>query len=155
MPSMPWFPLYYKDFLLSKKVVKMNHTQKGAYVELLCQEWDDPMCSLPARLSDLKDLIQWKGTPEEFKLIRSCFAAHPVDRKKLHNARLFLEWMKAEEKRQAAKSSAQARWQKIPSNGPSNTLTKPVQMNKDRTTKGLESIENPIAAIADKWFPPQ
>ena len=132
----------------------MTHAQKGAYVDLLSQQWDDPLCSLPARLSELKALIHWNGTDEEFKLVRACFVTHPDQPGKLSNARLYLEWQKAEEKRQAAKASAQTRWQKPPSNGPSKPPSTPIRTNTDRTSKGFEPAGSEIAKIADKWFPP-
>ena len=152
MPSMPWFPIYYKDFSLSRKVVKMTHAQKGAYVELLGQEWDDPDCSLPNRLDELKDLIQWKGTDEEFKLIRKCFTTHPVRSGRLVNTRLYFEWQKAEAKREAAKASALTRWQKSQEK-PQKHIQSPTKP-PDRTLKGLTPLSSDIAAIADKYFPP-
>lgn len=144
MPSLPWFPFYYKDYWISKKVVKMSHSQKGVYVDLLCLEWDSPDCSLPSKPVELKKLVQWKGSLKEFELVRSCFTPHPDNPKLLHNARLYHEWMKAHKKQEAAKASALVRWQKPAELGPVRKL------HERESTAGFETI----GSIADKHFKP-
>ena len=154
MPSLPWFPFYFQDFQLSKKVRKMSNEQKGAYLTLLVENWSEPAFCLPMRASDLRTLANWKGSQKDFKLVRACFLPHPEQPGKLYNPRLYKEWIKAEGKRQAAKVSAHTRWQKPPLNGPSNTPSKPIRTATDCTSKGLEPVSSEVGKIADKWFPP-
>ena len=150
--ALDWFPFYYKDFTLSKKVRRMTHEQKGAYLSLLIEAWSDPSCSLPIRSSELHTLINWTGSEKDFELVRACFSVHPEQPRKLHNARLYQEWKKAQQISESARASIRTRWDKrtlpaVPSQGPSRKL-------HDRESKGLTAIGSDVAAIADKHFPP-
>ena len=105
MPKHPWFAFYPGDFLSSNRVAMMTTEEIGAYILLLCHEWQDPRCSLPNDdivLSTLahfgKDLVRLKGC---FRTIRG----------RLVNDRLYKEWKKTREKSQLARKSVSIRWQ--------------------------------------------
>lgn len=152
MPTLPWFPFYHQDFQLSKKVKNMTNEQKGAYLTLLIENWSEPTFSLPARAADLRLLANWKGSQEDFKIIRACFTAHPDRPGKLHNERLYREWKKAEGKRIAASTSAKSRWHKPELNVP--PTEQPRTPIPKRAPTGFQTINTEIAAITDKWLPP-
>lgn len=137
------------DFMSSRRVMAMNTPERGAYLQLLFWAWDDPWCSLPTSENELKQLAGW--TTESwgsFKRIRACFTKHPTQAGRLHNARLYEEWRYTEEKSEAAKASAKARWQKPAEQAtPKNPILKNLN---DRSGSGFESV----GAIADKHFKP-
>jgi hypothetical protein len=149
MSDLQWFPFYFKDFLLSRKVLRMSKAQKWAYVMLLGQQWIDPHCGLPGKVDELKELVQWTEGDGDFKLVRDCFTAHPLHPTMLHNARLYTEWQRAQGKRQSARASAQARWQKPP-----QVPAVVMQRIPVRKSDGFTPIKDTVAPIADKWFPP-
>ena len=145
-----WFRLFGMDFLGSRKVVTMNTPQRGAYMQLLILEWDDPACSVPKHPDTLKAMAGWANAPESwgsFEPVLSCFTKHPRLKNRLHNARLYEEWKYCQEKSDAAKESAQARWSKpvVPA-----LARKP----HDRSGKGFTQVGAEIQAVADKHFPP-
>lgn len=151
MSVLPWFPFYFKDFLLSKKVMRMSNEQKGAYLTLLIENWSEPTCSLPRRTSNLRTLANWKGSDKDFALVRACFTPHPDHPGKLYNARLYEEWKKAESKQEAAKASALSRWQRPDQRTEPPPPNKPLAERKQIASKTLADL---VSKIADKHFPP-
>ena len=156
MPSLPWFPFYFKDFLLSPKVKKMTPAQKWAYVMLLSQQWDHEHCSLPSKITDLKDLAEWdEENSGDFRQVRACFVKHPEQPGRIHNPRLTYEWTRTEQKRRAAKASANTRWHK-PS--PPQQHVAPLAPTSlppgPRTRPSMTPVAATVAKAADKWFPP-
>lgn len=145
-----WFPFYYKDFILSKKVKRMTNEQKGAYITLLIECWSEPSCSVPARVENMRTLAEWKGSIGEFKLVRSCFTPHPDHPTRLHNARLYLEWLKAKQLSESARASVMTRWAKRPRETPQE----PVRKTHDREAKGFTSVGSEVGKITNKHFPP-
>ena len=146
-----WFRLFGMDFLASRKVVAMNTPQRGAYMQLLILEWDDPDCSIPKNLEVLKGMAGWHSAPESwgsFEPVRACFTTHPLLKNRLHNARLYEEWKYCQEKSGAAQESARARWH------PPAAPVKPGPKIQGSLGKGFTSVGSEMGAIADKHFPP-
>ena len=147
MPSLVWFPFYYKDFMTSQKVLVMSHSQRSAYVWLLCRAWDDQDCGVPASSQKLKEAANWTAKDGDFRRVRACFQPHPTVKGKLYNPRLYEEWMKAKQKSAAARASVLTRWQKPSEPQPA----RPHRPITDRSGSGFESV----GKIADKVFPPK
>lgn len=99
-----WFPFYVADFLSSGTVKLMTNEERGAYVLLLCYEWQDAQCSLPADDDSIRILSESTG---DLTRIKSCFIKK---RGRLINERLYHEWLKVREKSDLAKKSADMRW---------------------------------------------
>lgn len=149
-----WFRLFGMDFLSSRKVVAMNTPQRGAYMQLLILAWDDPDCSLPKNLEQLKAIAGWSQAPESwgsFEPVRACFTAHPTLKNRLYNARLYDEFQYCQHKSDAAKESASVRWK--PKGEQPIKFTRPLD-GKTRSSKGLEPVGSEVQALADKYFPP-
>ena len=125
----------------------MTNEQKGAYLTLLIENWSAHDFALPARVDALRELANWTGSVKDFTLVRACFVEHPEQPGKLHNPRLYKEWKKAEEKRLAAKASAQIRWSKP-------AVPELARKPHDRSGKGFTKVGSEIQAVADKHFPP-
>ena len=89
--NLSWFPFYPKDFLADERVKLMDHAQVGAYIILLCHQWNEG--SIPADRHELSRLL--RVLPEEFdKLwdrLEPCFVKHLTDKKRLLNIRLDAE----------------------------------------------------------------
>ncbi len=118
----PSFPFYPDEFLSSNKVTLMNPTQIGAYILLLCHEWNDPNCRLPnddialARYSRLYD--DWDTHK---KIILSCFTKRS---NYLYNLKLLKERRKVVEWKSKL-SEAGKRTRNLLNYTPKTKLTKP------------------------------
>ena len=129
----------------------MNTPMQGAYFRLLCFAWDDPDCSLPNDLQELRELAMWDNAWGDFGKVRACFTTHPDYPKRLQNTRLTREWLKAKEKQGKAHESAVARW--YPKQTPPQSTT-PVRKLADRELKGFSQLQDTLTTVADKHFPP-
>lgn len=70
MSDLHWFPLQVDRFLSSSKIALMNNEEVGAYMFLLCHEWNDPTCSLPTDEKSLQKLARYTG---DFSRLIACF----------------------------------------------------------------------------------
>ncbi len=99
-PDLPWFPFFANDWLSSTDIELMSNAEEGAYVRLLCHEWNAPDCGLPnddfelARLSRLG--AKWKKSGPK---LRQKFTLRG-DR--LFNDKLADLWRQAVDKSEAA-----------------------------------------------------
>ena len=111
---LPFLPLYVKDFLLSKQVRTMSVEQVGAYILLLCEQWDSAECLLPddphilAGLSRLAD--RWEAVKEG---VLACFTKSKKFPHKMFNKKLREIWIQQkkvyEAKQRGGKSSGKSR----------------------------------------------
>jgi uncharacterized protein YdaU (DUF1376 family) len=99
-----WFPFFVNDFLSSGKVTLMTTDEVGAYVFLLCHEWQDSTCSLPSDDVSLQKLGRFSG---DVTRLRDCFV---VKRGRLVNERLYSEWVKVQDNKALAVKAANMRW---------------------------------------------
>ena len=108
-----WFPFYPDDFFHSPRVKCMTLGEIGAYLTLLCYAWREPYCALTANHDDLKTLAGWKtaGPEDRWERIVACFPKHPMVKKKVHNPRLYREWMRAREISGERSLAAKKRWE--------------------------------------------
>ena len=146
MVKFPWFSMYAEAWLTSASVVRMNCTQEGAYIRLLCYTWLDKHCSLPRDTDQLKQLARWRGTEKGFEPVEQCFIIHPDDHTRYTNARLYEEWKKAKHISDAHRAAA------IKRHHPEQfQASKPSPRLADRSGSGFESV----GQIADKHFKPR
>jgi len=100
MAKKPAFQFYASDWLGSTKHAMMSPAERGAYIDLLCHQWNDPDCSLP---DDDAILAVLSGLNEGWcnggcTLVRECFpkvAKHPtrIANKRLREVRAISdEW---------------------------------------------------------------
>lgn len=103
-----WFPFYPNDFLASGTVKLMTTEEIGAYILLLCYEWQDPKCTLPSDDESIRNLSGLAGNLER---VKSCFN---MKRGRLINKRLQSEWKKAKAFKEicskSGKNGANRRW---------------------------------------------
>lgn len=109
------FPFFPDDWLGSSKVAVMSLAEQGAYLRLLCHQWNDPTCTLPdddARLAALSGFgAEW---PKHSELMRQAFIPHKTGTR-IHNEKLSKK--RAESKafhkrlRKRGEAGARARWE--------------------------------------------
>lgn len=84
------FPFYPDDWLSSIWTRRMKPHERGAYIDLLCIQWNEPDCTITAnddelsRLSGLGD--QWAESRE---VLRSVFVTHPSKPGRIYNKKLY------------------------------------------------------------------
>jgi len=124
----------------------MTPEQEGAYIRLLCHEWEDPTCSLPDDDSQLAVLSRlgerWlndrsTGVPSCSTIVRSCFVPHPKIKGRIINKRLYREYVKQqkfrEQRSKAGISSGKAR-------GKNKRSTSVQRKRNDRST----TVKHPL-----------
>jgi len=119
----PSFPFYANDWLSSTKRALMTPAQRGAYVDLLCHQWNDPDCSLPDDDESLAVLSGLLGDwlPNGCRLVGDCFPPHPIFAGRIANTRLLEikaereEWR--EKSREGGKKSAESRRKALEAKG--------------------------------------
>lgn len=147
MQKKRWFRLFGMDFLSSRKVIHMNTPERGAYLQLLMLAWDDPDCSLPNNLQELKLMAGW--TCEQwgsFAKVRACLTKHPTVKGRLYNPRLYDEFLYCQHRSQSASKSVHERWDRIAQ----PPKPAPVARQPQPRGTGFESA----GSIADKHFKP-
>jgi len=117
--KLPSFPFYVKDWLASSRVRMMILAHRGAYLELLCHDWDtDGLLNDDDALATLSCLgDNWFNGAAQ--IIKPCFVNHPAKVGYLTNPRLQqirLEYLEhREERRRSGRLGAQKRWgQEVP-----------------------------------------
>ena len=115
MKSLPYFPFYPGEWLRSPTVLGMSLDEQGAYLRLLCWQWEDGYI-------DPEDISLLLGVPQE--KVDEWFSKRSWKRafKKgedgmLRNARLSVEREQALQKCESASLAAQARWAKHKADG--------------------------------------
>ena len=120
MPSQdraPAFPFYAKDWLADAKVRSLTFAERGKYIDLLATMWDysDAGCYLPRKAAErlygkaFVKLIADNGT--------SPLACEDMyDEPHIFSNRLLQESQKYKSRSDAAKRSAEARWEKVKRN---------------------------------------
>lgn len=95
----PGFKLYADDWLASTKIAVMTPAEEGAYIRLLCHQWNSADCTLPDDDEELAVLSRlgegwFNGGSTK---IRKCFPKHPRRKGRISNRRLLEERRKQEE----------------------------------------------------------
>ena len=90
MSKNPAFSFYASDWLGSTNHKLMTPAERGAYIDLLCYQWGDETCSLPA---DPSILARLSGLDEGYlnnqhKILQACFPPHPTLPNRVANPRM-------------------------------------------------------------------
>lgn len=90
----PSFPFYVNNWLASSRVNSMSPEQEGAYIRLMCYQWNSEEQAIPADDSDLAILSRmgsdWAAKGER---VKRCFEPLPDKPGFLRNERLYLCWL--------------------------------------------------------------
>ena len=110
MKSLPYFPFYPGEWLRSPTVLGMSLLEQGAYLRLLCVQWEDGHV-------DPEDVALILGLDDaaviEMLSRRPWKRAFPkCEDGMLRNPRLALDREAAQQKVEGARNSAKARWKK-------------------------------------------
>lgn len=110
-PKAPAFQFYASDFLGSRRVRMMTLEDRGAYITLLADAWDED--GLPTDLDDVAQLLGLKATSKQFKRIwkRVGLAFELIDGR-LRNPRQERERVKVKEFSAMQSERAKSGWQK-------------------------------------------
>jgi uncharacterized protein YdaU (DUF1376 family) len=112
----PYFPLFVNNWLGSSRISALTPAEEGAYIRLLCYEWNDQDCSLPTDDDALASLSRL-GTawPKSAARLRALF---DLENGRLYNPKLLslrIEADKLREKKHAGGVAGMlSRWHKIP-----------------------------------------
>ena len=119
----PWFSFWVANWLASETVTCMSLAGRGAYIHLLCHQWNSSDCTIPddeVRLAKLLNV-----TPVEFKEIwvelAECFPVSESGRRQ--NVRLKAELEKKGGRTKAAQDNARSRWSKESEQKPTKKRT--------------------------------
>ncbi len=130
MAKAPAFQFYPKDFLGHEKQAVMTLSQAGAYVRLMCHEWNGRSIPDDAELCARLAGADVRRFASDWPAVRACFVAHPTESGRLIHPRLQEERDKQEDFRaqraKAGKASAAQR-----------------EANEKPTRVALKSNENP------------
>lgn len=108
--KLPYFPFYPGEWLRSPTVLGMSLEEQGAYLRLLCWQWEDGFID-PEDMSLLLGVPQ--DTIDEWMRRRAWKRAFEMGSDgMLRNERLDLERQQAIQKTEAAAAAAHARWRK-------------------------------------------
>lgn len=106
--SLPWFKFYPNDFMGSQKVRSMTGRQRGIYISLMCECWEEG--SIPDDPGSL--WMRCGVTPEEMQeawpKVRKCFTPHPEKSGRLIQERIENERQSALERRERARKAGKA-----------------------------------------------
>lgn len=136
MKKLPYFPFYPGEWLRSPTVLGMSLEEQGAYLRLLCVQWEDGYI-------DPEDLSLLLGVPtdtiEEWFRKRSWKRAFRRNSDgMLVNDRLDLERQQALQKTEMAAAAAHARWRKHREGG---KPAKPKRNAETELTAALKQME--------------
>ena len=115
MPGqLDWFPLYTKNFQLSRKVKRMNNEQVGMYFKLLIYQWEDG--EIPDDIGEIAFICGCSADAmaTAWPKIKPCFERGSnggLVNQFLEDVRAEQE-MKARNRSLAGKAGADARWGK-------------------------------------------
>lgn len=147
-----WFPFFANDFLASSKVALMSTEEIGAYLLLLCHQWNDPKCTIPSDAEMCQKLSRSNVNLEKvflcFKKVRGRFV----------NVRLYKEWEHTMNNKKLASEHASMRWQNVrnasalprqcsspsPSPSPSEGIkNKRESVHEDVTLPAIKAVDAP------------
>lgn len=126
----------------------MTLEQQGAYIKLLAFAWASPNCALPGQEDILRQLVGWQDRHGDFVPVLNCFHPHPTEPTKLHNPRLYEEWLKVEAKSDKARASADLRWKQ---DRKRRNQTIPTHTTKPTTSNGTGAWESYCAAYTNTY----
>lgn len=115
-----YFKMFHKDWLSSQEVLKMTSAQRGAYIHLLCLQFDSSDCSIYDDISFLINVT--KASEKELSFVLKQFVK--IDGGKLRNKRIYKEWLEIKENRERlsrnGSKGARKRWGDSQANGGAN-----------------------------------
>ncbi len=107
----PWFPFYASDWLSDQDVMLMNSDERGQYIQLLANCWNDKDCSIPDNGTAIGLLC---GCHIANDKVLSKFVKHPYKKNALTNSRLMAERVEQvafkKSKSRAGAKGARVRW---------------------------------------------
>ncbi|MCE9616456.1 MAG: YdaU family protein [Lentisphaerae bacterium] len=90
----PSFPFYVNNWLASERVTMMEPEQVGAFILLLCYQWNSDSQSIPNDDATLARLSRLNARWETYgPAVKACF--NVVDGNRLRNERLHHCWVEA------------------------------------------------------------
>ncbi|MGE4340536.1 MAG: DUF1376 domain-containing protein [Pigmentiphaga sp.] len=94
MPILPYMPFWVSDWLNSPHVVCMSARDRGIYIQLLCRQWMDASCTLPADLGQLASLagVSEAEMKTAWTVLEDCFKCVG---NRIENERCKREWLSA------------------------------------------------------------
>jgi uncharacterized protein YdaU (DUF1376 family) len=156
------FPVWVQDILLSQDYRLMTSAQRGGYVTLMFECWQDSHCSLPAddeqlRLLSMMTRKEWVGA----EIVRSRFQVHPEISSRLTHPRVYEIWSQEQDYRakcsESGKRGNARRWggdgqaiarQSLPSPTPSPSPT-PKDPDSARAIPGTQqTLPVPVAPLS-------
>ncbi len=157
----PYFPLFVNNWLGSGRVSAMTPAEEGAYIRLLCYEWNDEKCSLPAddlSLATLSRLgVDWKHSAAK---IRAMFDEHEG---RLYSEKLLSLRMEAdalrEKKHSAGVKGMLSRWHNtaitklLQNDNPTPTPT-PTPTEQNKTPEENTDMSPPAPSVKKRKFTP-
>jgi len=144
----PAFPLYPDNWFGSCRIASMLPEQEGAYLRLLCYQWNSEDQTIPADDASLSCLSRLNGRWQTLGAkVKSCFRDSGPG--KMRNERLFAEWKKAvdyrEKKAAAGRKGMEVRYgnrETTPPQQPANAVTTPLEhCNNLQTQTHIQSSE--------------
>jgi uncharacterized protein YdaU (DUF1376 family) len=89
----PSFPFYVNNFLASERVMCMSAEQIGAYVLLLCYQWNSDYQSVPSDPEWLRVATKCNGRWEQVgDAVLACYHPVPDQPGRMRNERLYHCW---------------------------------------------------------------
>lgn len=117
----PWFKWFPGNYLGSYRRQAMSLAGQGAYMVLLCREWQSPDCGLP---SDFDELGMMAGaTKEEWTQVgRSVVGMFRPSDGRLYSMRLLMCRAEMAMQSEQCRDAVMERWRKEQENGSSDTV---------------------------------
>ena len=132
-----WFKFYPGDWLTSREVRRMSPTQRGYYIQLLAESWENPLPSDPEELAWLagaKDVIDYKTNGGEAVTAQFVESDGKLVHPKIEELRN--EYM---ERSEVARNKANSRWKKV-----GNATAMPQQCHSITSAMPSENVSNAI-----------
>lgn len=142
MKSLPYFPFYPGEWLRSPTVLGMSLLEQGAYLRLLCVQWEDGYV-------DPEDVALILGLDDaaviEMLSRRPWKRAFPkCEDGMLRNPRLAIDREAAEQKVEGARNSAKARWKKHKEQGQPKIKRRDADNELAMAVKQMEDEGTPL-----------
>ena len=144
----PAFQLYVKEFLSDANQAGMSLQESGAYIRLMCFEWNEQGKGLPDDAVRCGNMIG--ATTGQMKTmwraLRSCFVSHPTEASRIVHPRLQKEREKQtvfkRRKSDAGKQGATKRW-----HNDSTAIAKSSQTDGTAMTEPMANDSSPISSL--------
>jgi hypothetical protein len=142
MKSLPYFPFYPGEWLRSPTVLGMSLLEQGAYLRLLCVQWEDG-CVDPEDVGLILGLDD--AAVIEMLSRRPWKRAFPkCEDGMLRNPRLAVDRETAQQKVEGARNSAKARWDKHKQKGKPKIKRKDADFEFAAAVKQMEDEGTPL-----------